>query len=141
MTKDNQDSRQTYKCVACGHELTTTDLSSIRCPKCEYKGLELKSQDSSSLDEFYDEWADRLRTNCESCEHPVCEAHRNGFKRAIKQLVSNQRREAAIEELETLANVEAHAAQDNEFSDGYQNGFKDMRRIAEDRLAELKESK
>jgi DNA-directed RNA polymerase subunit RPC12/RpoP len=33
---------QTYKCVACGHKVKTKELSSIRCPKCEYKGLELE---------------------------------------------------------------------------------------------------
>lgn len=43
-TLDNQE--QTYKCVACGYTLKTADLSSIRCPGCGYKGLELFEENS-----------------------------------------------------------------------------------------------
>ena len=42
------NTEQTYKCVACGHILKTADLSSIRCPKCDYKGLELFEPDMTT---------------------------------------------------------------------------------------------
>jgi hypothetical protein len=44
---------------------------------------------------------------------------------------------ARLEELKTVANVETSAAQDNEFSDGYLEGFNAMRRIVENRIDEL----
>lgn len=37
----NKGGEQEYQCGTCGHKLKTADLSSIRCPKCGYKGLEL----------------------------------------------------------------------------------------------------
>lgn len=30
----------TYKCVNCGHKVKAVELASIRCPLCDYKGLE-----------------------------------------------------------------------------------------------------
>lgn len=39
---DNQKpDKQEYQCVACGFKVKTSDLSSIRCFRCEYKGFEL----------------------------------------------------------------------------------------------------
>jgi predicted Zn-ribbon and HTH transcriptional regulator len=38
------DAYDTYKCVNCGYVEKIDDLSSIRCPKCHYKGLEPHSE-------------------------------------------------------------------------------------------------
>lgn len=37
-------SQQAFKCVDCGYE--ATNIESIRCPKCSYKGMEAPSQQS-----------------------------------------------------------------------------------------------
>lgn len=44
--------KEQYQCVSCGHKVSSSDLSSIRCPRCNYKGLEaLPNNNGSDLAE------------------------------------------------------------------------------------------
>jgi hypothetical protein len=59
-------------------------------------------------------------------------------KYRLKQFIARYSHHQTIEILEKLANVETHATQDNEFSDGYAAGFKALKDDIEAELARLR---
>jgi hypothetical protein len=65
----------------------------------------MKSQNSSSLDSTIGEIVYSLNCCSSGCDGWVHQDDQAKAQQAIKQLVSNQRREAAIEELEKLVAI------------------------------------
>lgn len=98
----------------------------------------------SEIDGFYEEWADRLRTNCESCEHPICEAHRKGFRKALFQLLQDAQRNVLKEIDESLVpngDFISQADMGNEQHQLIYKGFNMYRRRVLGRIAELQHPK
>lgn len=99
--------KQTYKCVACGHIVKAYELSSIRCPKCEYKGLdpvvETPNQNQPNISEEAKKIYDLLFPDGFSVIYPETEQD-EGYPtvKRVENLIAQKETEARIDELTNL---------------------------------------